>query len=123
MSVERVIFLDVDGVLHPAEGPGQDASGATFASDQMRLLQEIYNSVDGGANIVLTSNWRKYPALKRMVDKELVDWGIAGGLHDCTDVLGTRQMEICHWLKNNGPSSFVIIDDLDLADIATFPPG
>ncbi|CAM9611377.1 unnamed protein product [Ectocarpus fasciculatus] len=124
MSVECAILLDVDGVLHPAEGPGQDAAGATFVTEQMRLLKEIHSSVDGGAKIVLTSNWRKYPALKRMVDKELIGCGIEEGVHDCTDVLGTgRQMEICHWLKNYGPASFVIIDDLDLTDIATYPPG
>jgi hypothetical protein len=120
-----VLFLDVDGVLHPALGRGLDASGATFQRPQMELLKEICNSVEG-VKIVITSNWRKYPVLKRMLDKELADFGITGpsGVFDYTEVLKKdRRIEICQWLKNNEPKKFVIIDDLDLADESTLPSG
>lgn len=51
-SGEKVIFLDVDGVLHSF-----DCTSAMFCSYQLKLLVEIVNET--GAQIVLSSNWRR----------------------------------------------------------------
>ena len=116
MPHDPVIFLDVDGVLHPAAAPGSDALSDTLRPQQMEFLKEICHSVDGGVKIILTSNWRKYHALKNILQTELVKFGI-GGIHDCTEVLNNdRRTEICHWLKNYEPTRFIIVDDLNLSD-------
>lgn len=115
MPVDNIIFLDVDGVLHPSIAAGADALGETMLQPQLMLLKEIFDSVEGVAKIVITSNWRKYPPLKRLLEAELISIGIASGIHDCTEVIkNNRQSEICKWLQNYGPTKFVIIDDIPL---------
>lgn len=48
----KVIFLDIDGVLHSADG-----ESALFCSYQMKLLSQVVKQT--GAEIVLSSNWRR----------------------------------------------------------------
>jgi hypothetical protein len=119
--MSTVIFLDIDGVLHPAESPGSDAAlyGHTFQPEQLKLLNEIYNCLDSPVQIVLTSNWRKNEHSLSTVNQVLITSGIESGLSGVTDVLKgkERQAEICHYLRNYDPRKFVIIDDLDLADV------
>ena len=112
MAHRPVLFLDVDGVLHPAQGPGLDAVRGTFEAEQMSLLAEICGCVDGGVKVVLTSNWRKYAALKHMIDAELRKIGLQEEVFDVTSVLGGRKAEICHWLNKYSPEKFVIVDDM-----------
>ena len=56
-SCQRVVFLDVDGVLHP-QASGNDL----FQAGQMRRLHRIVTSC--GAGVCLSSSWRSS------------DWGV-----------------------------------------------
>merc|ERR1711933_216574 len=50
----RVLFLDIDGVLHRADG-----TSGLFKEDCMQRLKRIVDGV--GATIVLSSSWRLIP--------------------------------------------------------------
>ena len=112
-----VIFLDVDGVLHPARGPGSNSGLSIFEAPKMANLKALVECVQPHARIVLSSNWRQFDHMKRRVDDEIKKVGIHEGIYDCTDVInGTdRHTEVCHWLTKFKPSRFVIVDDLDLS--------
>src|SRR3990167_1434478 len=73
----KVIFLDIDGVLIPAQG-GRDVSadvdGRTWVADRgcIQRLNEICRWT--GAWIVLSSTWRKFKGWQKI----LSGWGIQG---------------------------------------------
>ena len=114
-----VIFLDVDGVLHPASKPGGDAKPGQVLFDQeaLRGLKRICESCTPVAKIVLTSNWRKLETSKSQVDHVLRQASIDSGVYAATDMFKNRQTEICHYLRNYQPSHFVILDDMDLTQV------
>lgn len=111
----RIVFLDVDGVLHPAnQKPG------TFLARSMEALAKIVKSTD--AKIVLSSAWRQSPARISLVNEALQKWGI-GQVWSCTPVGGyeTRGEEIDAWLREYVASGkteldgMIAIDDEDLS--------
>ena len=122
--MESVVFLDVDGVLHPASAPGADAAdGETlFHPANMALLKTVCDATSPPASVVLTSNWRKAPHTTELVHQELRVAGIESGVSSATDVAphacggatAVRRQEICSWLRNYSPRRFVILDDLPL---------
>ena len=74
----NVIFLDIDGVLHPSYGEGLDAlDNNILLEKQLYHLKEIFMSVNPLPEIVLTSNWRKNEFLK--------DFSNVENLKDYTD--------------------------------------
>ena len=92
-SGQPVIFLDVDGVLHPAfavkkrarrrnsdsssdgEEASADTQGPTFYRSCMERLKTIVHCT--GASIVLTSTWRLERAGVRDVNAALQQYGLA----------------------------------------------
>mmetsp|Transcript_74627 Transcript_74627/g.207441 ORF Transcript_74627/g.207441 Transcript_74627/m.207441 type:complete len:262 (-) Transcript_74627:125-910(-) len=114
---EHVIFLDVDGVLHPA-----------FEGDDMFLpscMQRLCEIVKGSsASIVLSSSWREREKTIRMVNDELHKAGLEPVV-DVTPVsrFGTvdnfqsRSDEILDWLsRHRSVKHFVALDDANLTD-------
>ena len=122
--MESVVFLDVDGVLHPASAPGADAAdgAALFQPATLALLKTVCDATSPPASVVLTSNWRKAPHTTELVHQQLRAAGIEGGVSSatdsapqaCGDSTAARRQEICSWLRNYSPSRFVILDDLPL---------
>ena len=122
--MDSVVFLDVDGVLHPAAEPGADALDgvALFQPATMELLRMICHATSPPASVVLTSNWRKAAHTTKVVDQQLREAGIEAGVSSTTDsaphafgdATAVRRQEICSWLRNYSPSRFVILDDLPL---------
>ena len=129
--MDSIVFLDVDGVLHPASAPGADAADgvALFQPATMELLRTICFATSPPAKVVLTSNWRKAAHTTEVVDQQLRQAGIENGVSSATDsaphatgdAKAVRQQEICSWLRNYSPSRFVILDDLPLG--AALDPG
>ena len=132
--MDSVVFLDVDGVLHPAQAPGADAAdGAVlFPADTLALLRGVCAATSPPASVVLTSNWRKSPQTTARVDSELRAAGIVTGVSSSTDwgsaapsargAEDIRREEICRWLRNYSPSHFVVLDDLPLGSTAAGGP-
>ena len=92
----KVVFLDVDGVLHPlAAYEGLD-DPRRFTPECMQRLKTIVCS--SGAQIVLCSDWRTSPETCAIVDQQLQKHGMAPH-HDKTPAFfcpmgGVRGMEI-----------------------------
>ncbi|MDO4556435.1 MAG: HAD domain-containing protein [Lachnospiraceae bacterium] len=107
---EKVIFLDVDGVLN------YDCSTEDLDDFCLAELKKIV--LETKAKLVLTSSWKFYflrdddNATKRYMTERLAEYNLA--LYDIAPDLGSgrRADEIKLWLKEH-PSfgSYVILDD------------
>ena len=111
---DKVLFLDFDGVLAPIDGfrePDGDTFGRRFDQTCMENLKRLITA--SGANIVITSSWREYLSLPKMLRM----WeyrGLPDVLAGVTPVRGTsRSQEIDSWLAHHSVHSFAILDDMD----------
>ena len=113
-TTTAVIFLDVDGVLHPF------ASLDHFARPCMEALATVVAS--SGASLVLSSSWQATPAMTSLVNEELerhgmpacVDRTAPPGRSPSSSVAG-RCTEIRRWLAAHPEvESWVALDDLPL---------
>lgn len=135
MMSEKIIFLDIDGVLNSTDFQSSNSCLRRFESNikglmfDSPLLQHKTNDKYGNlfdprcvnwlqaiimitnAKIVISSDWRRH-GLKEMqnmwVDREL--YGEVVGI---TDVGESRGQEILNYIDNNLIFSYCIIDDLD----------
>ena len=114
-----VVFLDVDGVLHPAR-PGRRAGGR-FRPGPMaalgRLLEGASASGSAPAEVVLSSSWRLSEAGVRAVDEALAAAGLppSAGRTPISRACGARPRELLAWLDEHPPRrAFVALDDIDL---------
>ena len=80
-DVYRVVFLDVDGVLHPLMGD------ELFVTSCMERLKRIID--ESGARIVLSSSWRQSEWGVEEVNSQLMQMGMAPVI-DSTPVSGFR---------------------------------
>lgn len=117
----KVLFLDVDGVLHPAGGP------EVFAANCVHQLQRIVRET--GAEVVLSTSWRVVPDYKDALVAHMGKWGLDRPI-DSTPVsppsmqskppsASVRAVEIVSWLNSNSHHvdfpRWVAIDDLDMS--------
>jgi len=135
----KIIFLDIDGVLRPARAGGFDilpVDGAQVQPDTsdffpsaMRALRHIVERT--GAVIVLSSEWRRSEALLQAVDGILQAQRlrpcIGTTVSDAEKELGTadpvrafaerRAREISAWLREHEEEvkGWCVIDDINLA--------
>jgi hypothetical protein len=116
-----VIFLDVDGVLHPT------VSDAFFSSGSMQSLRTIIEAT--GSRIVLSSMWQSTAEGRRDVDEALRRWGLPPCI--ARTVRGTpgsgeekRAREITTWVRANRDAcsgGWIALDDLDVESVANPP--
>eukprot|EP00520_Triparma_pacifica_P010943 CAMPEP_0118639140 /NCGR_PEP_ID=MMETSP0785-20121206/4066_1 /TAXON_ID=91992 /ORGANISM="Bolidomonas pacifica, Strain CCMP 1866" /LENGTH=216 /DNA_ID=CAMNT_0006530451 /DNA_START=78 /DNA_END=725 /DNA_ORIENTATION=+ len=135
-----LIFLDVDGVLHPLTEKhfpvGADVSDLVDRADEdsadvedvgtsrickgefhAQCMQNLKEAVERtGARIVLSTTWRESGRGRRAVDSKLNEYGIPEHI-GCTSSLGYqgRGKEILEFIKGrNVETNWVAIDDMDL---------
>lgn len=106
-KTRKIIFLDVDGVLNTTK------SGITrypVNRPRLRLLKQIVDMT--GAEIVLSSTWRRFPDHLQALEKRLSYRGlkiasVTPYLQNCP-----RGLEIQTWLDANPDVlRYVILDD------------
>lgn len=117
-----IIFLDIDGVLITRKSPNMTTPDHSCVQRLNYLLAKT------GANIVLSSTWRKagYDKMKNV----LGEWGVIVDLFDVTPDLSQRREsgviggvergdEIAKWLSlHPNIDQFVILDDeRDMGDL------
>mmetsp|Transcript_50139 Transcript_50139/g.92562 ORF Transcript_50139/g.92562 Transcript_50139/m.92562 type:complete len:263 (-) Transcript_50139:198-986(-) len=123
-SLRRIVFLDVDGVLHAAHN-----AHSSFSPRCMRSLAEIVNTAK--AEIVLSSSWRLWAkgVGRAAVDAALVKYGMAKTIGEtptigegpfnsgCPGMRG-RAAEIRRWLQLEAGAHvrWVVLDDMDMND-------
>jgi hypothetical protein len=107
--MRKVLFLDVDGVLNDFIQLCQ--FGKDFICiEKLRLLKAII--VATGAQIVLSSAWRKKDHDRQLVTKALALVELS--FQECTiDSRYTmpRRGEIQHWLDSHPVDKFAVVDD------------
>ncbi len=109
-----LLFLDVDGVLHPV---GVDYSFSSKFFSHLPLLEELlreFTSVD----IVISSDWRRTESVEQLqrhfsVDIQQRVIGTTPQIDPNMAVHHRRQSEIQAWLDGNGRSDaeWVALDD------------
>ena len=117
---DKVVFLDVDGVLHPFE------ANSLFHAPCMSALRNIISQT--GAAIVLSSSWQGTPTHMAQVNAALEANGIphcvgntvkpnAAGCSRTGAGEAARASEILEWVATNPAlcaGGWVALDDLDL---------
>lgn len=124
-SRRRILFLDLDGVCNSA--PFIAANFAVFKQPQQKTYMIIEHlDVDAikrinqitdttGAEIVISSAWRKAYPLPRLIEI-LKQKGLTGSVVGDTPILYTaRGLEIQAWMDANNlqAEDIAIIDDMD----------
>jgi len=106
-SLETVIFLDVDGVLHSLYGED------LFRDDCCSLLKSIVQAT--GASLVLSSTWRTELGKIAMLNAVLRKWNLAPVVDQTKELDFTREFEICEWLDRHPQvGRWIALDDMDL---------
>jgi hypothetical protein len=107
----KVLFLDVDGVLHAA-----DAKHRPFRQPCMDVLRTILQN--SSCHICLSSNWRLDSWGVDKINARLEQIGadaIIDTTHLVEDHFNTRADEILDWLHRHPEAThFVVLDDVDL---------
>ena len=134
-SMNKVIFLDIDGVLNTGwwysqmdKNTPKDKYGYAFDPNAVSNLKKIIDET--GADIVISSSWKSF-GISELEDM-WQDRGLPGKLIGITpntvsdelllnadlnhmERFSIRGMEIKEWLDKHGKnvSHYVIIDDMD----------
>eukprot|EP00747_Dinoflagellata_sp_TGD_P171760 gnl/TRDRNA2_/TRDRNA2_206588_c0_seq1.p1 gnl/TRDRNA2_/TRDRNA2_206588_c0~~gnl/TRDRNA2_/TRDRNA2_206588_c0_seq1.p1 ORF type:complete len:197 (-),score=29.73 gnl/TRDRNA2_/TRDRNA2_206588_c0_seq1:70-660(-) len=105
----RVVFLDIDGVVHPVE---EEDVNRLFLPHCLTRLQRLLTCT--GAVVVLSSNWRLEDDMLEEAKSCLAEFAIS--IHDTTPLLAGRATEILTWLRDHRDEvcAFVVLDDMDL---------
>lgn len=107
--MERVIFLDIDGVLKTT----LDTNFVYGFFEAEKLLLMIKLAKEAKAKIIIISSRRYYSDNRKKINEAFMD--IIENLdfisYDLT--FKTRAKEISDYIKENNVSSYVIIDDQD----------
>eukprot|EP00437_Effrenium_voratum_P010566 CAMPEP_0181426636 /NCGR_PEP_ID=MMETSP1110-20121109/15763_1 /TAXON_ID=174948 /ORGANISM="Symbiodinium sp., Strain CCMP421" /LENGTH=196 /DNA_ID=CAMNT_0023549833 /DNA_START=18 /DNA_END=608 /DNA_ORIENTATION=+ len=108
---KKVIFLDVDGVLHAA-----NYAPTAFCKPCMEALALIVRET--GAQIVLSSTWRLWAERtgRDAVDKALTRYGLPKTSGQTPDLKcnSGRPAEIFAYLKEKDVDSWIALDDMDM---------
>lgn len=108
-----IIFLDIDGVIC-CNNMGR------LEMDKLHRLRHIVDAT--GAEVVLSTDWRRSPQLKLRLLSAFKQLGIsyAGSTPELPEYRQARPREILRWLRENDPGGkighWVAIDDRDLLD-------
>lgn len=119
--MSKVLFLDVDGVLHPNGAVMEMSDGTISSIKAFRWLDILIKCLDGFPDIevVLHSSWRHgWPViedLKKMLPKYLASKVVGVTPLDTFD----RYPSILEYIDNHQVTDYVIVDD----DKYAFPLG
>ena len=110
---EKVIFLDIDGVLNTSGSKHIHNHGTAMDKKCVEVLRKIVEEFN--AVIVISSAWRIGPGILR-IKKGLswVGWDnppIIGKTPNLNLLKERRGKEIQHWLSHNPTESYIIIED------------
>lgn len=109
-----LLFLDVDGVLHPV---GTDYSFSSRFFSHLPLLEELLREF-GSIDVVISSDWRLAESIEQLQRYFSADIrpriiGATPQIDPGVAVHHRRQMEIQAWLDGNGrrDAEWVALDD------------
>uniref|UniRef100_A0A7S0RZJ5 FCP1 homology domain-containing protein n=1 Tax=Chlamydomonas leiostraca TaxID=1034604 RepID=A0A7S0RZJ5_9CHLO len=125
MSQKSLLFLDVDGVLHPLRLEFKDGKIIDDHCFQPACMQQLKRVVEAtGAEIVLSSSWRAYEGPRLKLLQALQPYGLTFTRWTTTlDLDGTRGSQILHFVSQNAAQvgEWAVVDDEPLLRAAA--PG
>lgn len=125
----KVIFLDVDGVLHDPSKVKTEAD--EFDPSSLFALKKIVDATD--AKVVLSSTWKYHILMAKRVADKLWEFGI--DIDSATPGCDRRENEIKQWIFDydathvDNVERYVVLDDDDMSKtfhfhmIHTVSPG
>mmetsp|Transcript_10731 Transcript_10731/g.26291 ORF Transcript_10731/g.26291 Transcript_10731/m.26291 type:complete len:548 (+) Transcript_10731:203-1846(+) len=106
-NLPRVLFLDVDGVLHPAY---VQFARQQFRPQNMRLLRSMVEA--GQLTIVLSSSWRLNFDAKAHLRKVFDYYHVPVWVSQTPSIgMYARAREILTWVSKYQPQAWVAVDD------------
>jgi hypothetical protein len=110
LPFDKILFLDIDGVLNTATALRSMGNNA-LAPDLLAILVKIIRATN--AKIVLTSTWRNQPDAKQILLSTFNKIGIDSNVIDSTPTIAieSRDQEIRSWLSQHPTHHFAILDD------------
>jgi len=110
MHLDSVLFLDVDGVLHP---PNPKHAIQQFRTSCMELLRDVLNLT--GASIVLSTTWRLHEESRAYLAMKLAEFDIPNFVSKTPSIAQfQRPKEILAWVSKYKPRTWVAVDDWPL---------
>lgn len=113
--MQKYLFLDIDGVISLY---GTMSGFRSLNKQRLRNLRDVVKST--GCDIVISSTWRLYPDMMRLLHKRFAYKGVR--ISGWTPVIfhvdreTKRGEEIKQWLDEYAPAApymFAIVDDMD----------
>ncbi|KAF5842765.1 hypothetical protein DUNSADRAFT_5137 [Dunaliella salina] len=107
---KKLLFCDVDGVLHPLPTLAQMANATLFSPPCMAQLKRVIRET--GAHIILSSSWRCFEGTRNQLALALGKHGLL--FADCTPrLVDGRAEEILRYLQQHGGEvdRWAVVDD------------
>ena len=112
VGLDAVLFLDVDGVLHP---PNPRHSRLMFRTSCMDVLRDVLTEV--GAKVVLSTTWRLNEGPRTTLSCKLIEHGCPTFVSRTPNIAQfQRPREILAWVDKYKPATWVAVDDWPLLD-------
>ena len=109
-DLPAVLFLDVDGVLHP---PNPKHERLMFRTSCMELLRDVIHET--GAKIVLSTTWRLHEEGRSALAAKLAEHGLPPFVSRTPSIAQfQRPREILSWVTKHRPRTWVAVDDWPL---------
>ena len=119
MSKKPVVFLDVDGVLHPFHGHIAESQITTFHRTCMHELQRLVEETE--AEIVLSTSWRNFASTRNRLSANLAEYGMSFSRWIEPDTAASngpvsagKLNKILAFVQTHAPTDWVVLDDEDL---------
>lgn len=110
VGIDAVLFLDVDGVLHP---PNPRHERLQFRTSCMELLRDVLQQT--GAKIVLSTTWRLNEGARDHLARKLAEHGCPSFVSKTPSIAQfQRPKEILSWVGTYQPVRWVAVDDWPL---------
>ena len=111
-GLDAVLFLDVDGVLHP---PNPRHSRLMFRTSCMDVLRDVLTEV--GAKVVLSTTWRLTEGPRNTLACKLIQHGCPSFVSRTPNIAQfQRPKEILAWVDRYRPATWVAVDDWPLLE-------
>ena len=124
---KRIVFLDVDGVLHPFHGHIPENQITTFHRACMMELERIITETD--AEIVLSTSWRNFASTRNRLAANLAEYGLGfsrwiepDNAISAKTPSALKYQKILSFVQTYNPPEWVVIDDEDLVSLSGADP-
>ena len=127
--MNKIIFLDVDGVLNcetTKDRLEQRGTGTRYVGIDNKLLLNFKKIIDAtNAKVILSSTWRDHPQFEDYLKEKLSEIGLNDLIIDKTQSgirsNAKRAVEINHWLNDHPEiKDYIVIDDMTYGGLDTF---